>query len=308
MVNAMRSPKAILGGILALALTVVTALPALSEAVEPPDLTLRLTAPILPVASPGGAPLAPWTGERPAARPAHMLRYPVIVQTGAAVRPVARDAWLPAMRWDDRAGAADWTRTAMAAVQSAGMTDVIPDDIATWCPAYIGNDDRHRAAFWVGVLSSLARYESGHNPGAVGGGGLYYGLLQILPSTARQYGCEARSGEALRDAELNLECAVLISAENVIRDDAVARDGDRNAGLARDWGPMTVDSRAADMAAWTREQDYCTLPTGVLSAPLPPARPWTLAATTATPSADVIDLAMLGHDIRELRAIPAPRS
>jgi hypothetical protein len=133
-------------------------------------------------------------------------------------------------------------------------------------------------------------------------------LLQILPSTARQYGCSARTGEDLRDAEANLQCAVLISAENVIRDEAVARDDGRNAGLARDWGPMTVESRREEMAAWTRAQDYCELPTGVLEAPLPPARPWTLIEADAAPDAGDVQLAMLSAEIREVRAIPAPRS
>jgi len=264
--------------------------------------------PAAPVAAVTGTPHAPWQGTRPLSRPAHMLRYPVTMQSGAPIRPIARDDWQPAMRWDHRGDAALWTRAALAAVEAAGLPTVVPEDIAAWCPAYARNDDRRRAAFWAGVLSAMARYESNHDPQAVGGGGLYHGLLQILPSTARQYGCAAGTGEALRNATANLECAVLISAENVIRDDAVARDDGRNAGLARDWGPMTVDARAADMAEWTRAQDYCTLPTGVQSATLPPARPWTLSAAAAAPDAGAVELAMLSDAVREVRAIPAPRS
>jgi hypothetical protein len=71
---------------------------------------------------------------------------------------------------------------------------------------------------------------------------------------------------------------------------------------------MTVDSRAAEMAAWIREQDYCTMPTGVFAAPIPPARPWTLAEARVQPDAVAIELAMLSRDIREVRAIPSPRS
>lgn len=310
MVISMRTPNAILGGILALALSALSALPAFSEVVEPQDAAAQPTAPVVPAVYSRSvdAPLAAWPGEGPVARPVHMLRYPVTVQTGATIRPVARDDWFPAMRWDHRDDADLWTRATMAAVKSAGLTDVLPQDISDWCPAYARGDENHRAAFWSGVLSALARYESNHDPRAVGGGGLYYGLLQIMPSTARQYGCDARTGDDLRDARENLECAVRISAENVIRDGAVARDGDRNAGLARDWGPMTVDSRAAEMAAWTREQDYCSMPTGVFAAPIPPARPWTLAEVTTQPDALAIELAMLSRDIREIRAIPGPRS
>ncbi len=304
----MRTPFVILGGIVALALTVAVARPALSEAVPPADVTLQALPPaVTPALSVAVSPVAPLTVLRPAARPQHMVRYPVVVQTGATVRPMARSDWVPAMRWDHRGDAENWTRATMAAVKAAGLPDVMPEDIAAWCPAYARGDETRRAAFWVGVLSALARYESNHDPRAVGGGGLYYGLLQIMPSTARQYGCAARTGDALRDAEANLECAVLISAENVIRDEAVARDDGRNAGLARDWGPMTVESRRAEMADWTRAQDYCELPTGVLQAPLPPARPWTLIEAEAAPDAGDIELAMLSTEIREVRAIPGSR-
>jgi hypothetical protein len=306
----MRMPNAILGGILALALSTLLAMPASSDAVESPDVDAQRAAPIVSAAflRTVDDPLPSWQGDRPVARPLHMLRYPVTVQTGAIIRPVARNDWVPVMRWDHRDDADLWTRATMAAVKSAGLPDVLPQDISQWCPAYARGDETHRAAFWSGVLSALSRYESNHDPRAVGGGGLYYGLLQIMPSTARQYGCDARTGEDLRDARENLECAVRISAENVIRDGAVARDGDRNAGLARDWGPMTVDSRASEMAAWIREQEYCTMPTGVITAPLPPARPWNLAETTDQPDAVAIELAILSHEIREIRAIPRPRS
>ena len=276
----------------------------------PPAMAPPPAAPVT-AAAPAAAPVL--ASLRPMARPDHMLRYPVLVRTGATLRPRPRDDSLiagpvPAMRWDHRPDAELWTRATLAAVRDSGLTEIVPDDIATWCPAYPHAGARDRAAFWAGVLSALARHESTHNPRAVGGGGLYFGLLQILPSTARQYGCEARSGEALKDGAANLECAVRIAAKNIIRDDAVARDGGRNAGIARDWGPMTVASRRAEMAAWTSAQDYCTAPVTVLAAPLPPARPWTLVATAHQHHTGTISLALLSDDIRELRAIPQPRS
>jgi hypothetical protein len=266
-----------------------------------------------PAALPEPAPAPVLASLRPMARPDHMLRYPVLVRTGAPLRPRLRDDSLlagpvPAMRWDHRPDAERWTRATLAAVRASGLTEIVPDDIATWCPAYPHAGERDRAAFWAGVLSALARHESTHDPRAVGGGGLYYGLLQILPSTARQYGCDARTGEALKDGPANLQCAVRIAARNIIRDDAVARDDGRNAGIARDWGPMTVASRRAEMAAWTSAQDYCAAPVTVLAAPLPPARPWTLVATASGHHTGTISLALLSDDIRDLRAIPQPRS
>ena len=233
-------------------------------------------------------------------------------------RPVSRDPWLPTAQWDDRADSAIWTRATLAAVRAAGLTGIVPDDIATWCPEYARADEQARAAFWVGLFSALSRYESTHNPRAVGGGGLYFGLLQILPSTARQYGCTARNGEALRDPEDNLACAVRIAAVNVIRDNAVARLDGRNAGLARDWGPMTVADRRDSMADWTRTQAYCTAPSVMALAPgLPdldrpaPLSPLDLAAVTTPPAPQYpqIDLAWLDSGLRDVfRRTPDPRS
>lgn len=295
----MRSRSAILGGMVAIALVVMAGQTAMAEAVMPSDTGETIATPAF-TAIGGAASLAPvWTGVTPTLRPAR-----AVVQTGAPLRPEARPDWVPEMRWDARSEAEEWTRATMAAVRAAGLTEVLPADIATWCPAYPANDEMRRAAFWTGVLSALARHESTHDPRAVGGGGLYYGLLQILPSTARQYGCEATSGEALRDGTANLECAVRIAAENVIRDGAVAREDGRNAGIARDWGPMTVAARRTEMAEWTRAQDYCQLETLVAVAPRPPARPWTLVATGESPDAEAISLALLEEDIRRLRAIP----
>lgn len=246
------------------------------------------------------------------AKPALSLR-PLPMQ-----RPVARDPWLPAAQWDDRADAAIWTRATLAAVRAAGLTEIVPHDIATWCPEYERADEQARAAFWVGLFSALSRYESTHNPRAVGGGGLYFGLLQILPSTARQYGCLARNGEALRDPEDNLACAVRIAAVNVLRDNAVARFDGRNAGLARDWGPMTVAGHRDTMADWTRTQAYCTAPSVMALAPgMPhldrpgPLTPIDLAALTNPPPPQVptLDLAWLDSGLRDvLRRSTAPRS
>ncbi len=290
------------------------------DARRDPVFVIRLDAPFadtapaaaVTVAAPAPAPVL--ASLRPMARPDHMLRHPVLVRTGAPLRPRLRDDSIlggpvPVMRWDHRPDAERWTRATLAAVRASGLIEVVPDDIATWCPAYPHAGARDRAAFWAGVLSALARYESTHDPRAVGGGGLYYGLLQILPSTARQYGCEARTAEALKDGPANLECAVRIAARNIIRDDAVARDNGRNAGIARDWGPMTVAARRAEMAAWTSAQEYCTAPVTVLAAPLPPSRPWTLRSVAAVRAdTETINLALLSDDVRDLRAIPIPRS
>ncbi len=134
---------------------------------------------------------------------------------------------------------------------------MVPRDIGDWCPAYASNSTERRAAFWAGFASALAKHESTYRPDAVGGGGRWYGLLQILPATARGYGCRARSGNALKDGSANLSCALRIMAVTVPRDRAVSIRDNRWRGVAADWGPMRSSSKRRDMANWLRAQSYC---------------------------------------------------
>ena len=207
---------------------------------------------------------------RPVARPLYMIRYPVRVISGApSVRPRVRPAFVPRTRWGKGTQARMWTRAAMTAVAAHGLDSVVPRDIESWCPAYAENSPTLRRAFWVGMMSALSKHESTMNPKAVGGGGLWWGLLQILPATARGYGCRATTGPALQNGADNLACAARIMAVTVRRDRAVALNDGRWRGVAADWGPMSNRSKIAEMSSWTRKQDYCVAQTR----PRPVARP-----------------------------------
>jgi hypothetical protein len=164
----------------------------------------------------------------------------------------------PAMRWDHRQEAPEWTAFTMVAVadEDAQLADLVPADIDLWCPGYRDATVVERRAFWAGLLSALAKHESTWNPRASGGGGRWIGLTQIAPATARQYGCSARNAAALKDGSANLACAVEIMSENVAADMMVAGPkGTR--GLGRDWAPFRKASKRAEMAAWLRGQSYC---------------------------------------------------
>lgn len=176
------------------------------------------------------------------------------------LRPNARPVEVvPTARWDSKPAGAIWTQATLSALKShgAGILKVTPRDIDVWCPAYVQAGEAQRAAFWTGLLSALAKHESTYRADAVGGGGKWYGLLQILPATARGYQCRARTGQALKDGAANLSCAVRIMAHVIPRDQAVAVRSGRWLGLAADWGPMQSASKRKEMAAWTREQSYC---------------------------------------------------
>lgn len=187
------------------------------------------------------------------------------------IRPRARTEALPRMAWSRQGGTAIWTRAALSALQghASALTETVPRDIDAWCPAYRAADAAQRRAFWAGLTSALARHESGQRAGAVGGGGLYHGLFQILPATASGYGCAARSGAALQDGAANLSCGLRIMARTVPRDGVIAQQGDRWGGVAADWGPMRSAVKRDQMQAWLKRQSYCT----PLSAVRPKARP-----------------------------------
>lgn len=187
-----------------------------------------------------------------------------------AAPPVAEEVVipeaLPAMAWDGQTHEADeWTEATLAALRAEGaaLLSEVPNDITAWCPGYVEAAPDQRAAFWAGLLSALARHESTWREDAVGGGGQWFGLVQISPGTARGYGCDATSGSALQDGTENLECAVRIAASTVTRDGVVAAGG---RGFAADWGPFHSASKREQMAAWVSSQSYCAAqPTEVAS-------------------------------------------
>lgn len=181
----------------------------------------------------------------------------ILVTLAACARPnadggVVRVVERPAMRWDFRPEAEIWTADTLKALRAHGavLAKMEPGDIDAWCPAYREAGAADRRAFWAGLFSTLAKYESTWNPKAVGGGGRWIGLVQIDPRTARGYGCAAQSSAALKDGAANLSCAVRIAASQVPKYGTVSR------GM-RDWGPFYSDAKRAEMSAWTRRQDYC---------------------------------------------------
>lgn len=202
------------------------------------------------------SPLAPQTSQRPSRR------------SGDTV---------PTARWDHRPGGRIWTRAALSALKSHGapVLQTVPRDISTWCPAYADAGTDQRAAFWAGFLSALAKHESTYRQAAVGGGGRWYGLLQILPATARGYKCSAPDRAGLKHGPSNLSCAIRILAVVMPRDQVMAAKDSRWRGVAADWGPMRIASKRRDIASWTRKQSYCVAQSHLprLSSLRPRARP-----------------------------------
>ena len=184
---------------------------------------------------------------------------PVMSEDATALRAPTREANVPLTRWSHQPNHLLWNRAALSALKSHGkpLTDMVPADIQTWCPHYPAADDTDRRAFWLGFMSALAKFESTYKADAVGGGGKWYGLLQILPATARGYKCNVGTGEALQNGAANLSCAVRIMAVTVPRDGVVHAKDNRWRGVSADWGPMRSPSKRGDMAGWLKRQPYC---------------------------------------------------
>lgn len=166
---------------------------------------------------------------------------------------------LPKMRWGATETHQKWNAEALAALRTHGqvLPQTVPKDIVSWCPYYRDADLFTREAFWIGFLSALAKHESTYKQTAVGGGGRWFGLVQIAPGTARSYGCRARSGAALKDGGSNLSCAIRIMSSTVSRDGVIAQRDIRWRGVAADWGPLTNSKKRNDMAKWLKAQPYC---------------------------------------------------
>ncbi|MBK5926377.1 hypothetical protein CCR87_03235 [Rhodobaculum claviforme] len=166
---------------------------------------------------------------------------------------------VPVMQWDHRPEARDWTLSTMGAIgtHARPLIETPLSDIETFCPGYGTATETQRKAFWVGLLSGLARFESTWNPRAAGAGGRYRGLLQIFPQTARYRGCDIDAPGDLYDGATNLSCAVRIAAAAVERDGVVAGGPGNWGGVAADWPPLRDASKRAQIASFTRAQSYC---------------------------------------------------
>lgn len=188
-----------------------------------------------------------------------LLCLSILAGCAQSVDPVVEVAAVPEpapMAWDHRPEGQSWTMATMDALAEHGraLVNTVPEDVADWCPGYAMQGEEGRTLFWTAILSALAEHESTWRPEAVGGGGRWFGLVQIAPATASGYGCAAQSGNALKNGGANLSCAVRIASHTVPRDGVVAAGG---RGLAADWGPFHSSAKRNHMRHWLRAQPYC---------------------------------------------------
>lgn len=183
------------------------------------------------------------------------------VLTGCASPEASRGASdvVPVTQWDHRPEAQEWTVSTMSAIAGHGrpLIETPLADIDTFCPGFRSASEAERQAFWVGLFSGLAKYESTWNPRAAGAGGRYRGLLQIFPATAQHHGCRINGAGELYEGPKNLSCAVRIASAAVARDGVVAGAPGNWGGVAADWPPLRDASKRTEIANFTRAQSYC---------------------------------------------------
>lgn len=129
-----------------------------------------------------------------------------------------------------------WTEVVKSAVAATALTESIPADISTFCPAYEQDSSADRTHFWVGLIAAIAyaetagRFnpgdsftESFHEHGPQSPLVVSRGLLQLsFPGDRDHYRCEIPDADSLYDPSVNLACGVKILAKLVMRDQRLA--------------------------------------------------------------------------------------
>lgn len=180
---------------------------------------------------------------------------------------IAQADALPAMAWGDGSGRTAWTAALLDEMRHApavGLSapGLTVNDIAEFCPNYGGKSAENREAFWAGLLSFMATYEtSGFNTAndtREKDGTVSSGLLQLTVKSDQKT-CPFLTRATIHDPEVNLRCGARILAHYVVRDRQISAGFDYNSarGAARYWGPMRDGGKRSATAAWTRRQSYC---------------------------------------------------
>ena len=186
----------------------------------------------------------------------HVTAPSIFKTPGKSIGQRVRSLMPGAAQWEGREGADAWTEATVLALESDGVAlmSQMPADIMTYCPGYAAASHEDRKAFWLGLLSATARFQSGWNPLASTGNGRFKGLMAISDQAVKAYDC---AGDMM-DGSANMQCAVKILADTVVRDGAIAGDGQKGwLGAAKSWLPFQKDNHREEIASFTRKQRYC---------------------------------------------------
>ena len=186
--------------------------------------------------------------------------------------------------WATVADGAAWTEFTANAIDEfgGGLISSSPSDIEGFCPSYATLNDEVKRAFWVSLVSAMARPESNFDPDVSfneydnckypgckddfttrdGRKVVSRGLLQISQESAngyKRFGCEIaiEAEETLHDPETNLRCGVVILSRWVSADGQIAKETSPYRGGARYWSVLRRPGKIAGIQNFTANTSYC---------------------------------------------------
>lgn len=219
---------------------------------------------------------------RPRARPED-LQKPSATAPLTSPRPRPRPSGLGTSRtssykadWDGYSIASLYTRYTLDGIEKYGnhLLESRLDD-AGFCPSYNSLSRNQKKAFWLMVVSSISRHESGFNTNAKyleAGGEYSRGVMQLGYSSTRQraYSCGFRNKYELNEnPEKNLHCGIKILNHWMGRDKKIRgfvwSGGERKwRGGARYWSVLRFEiwnsgkrRRMEQIRANTRTLSFC---------------------------------------------------
>lgn len=156
----------------------------------------------------------------------------------------------PKADWDYKK--TNWTDLLVDSLEKHGkemLTMENPKDFKKYCK---GLTKENRKEFFVMLISSMARYESSHNPKVTykeifkdqkGKYVISRGLLQLSKESANgsRYQCGIKDENELHDPKVNLECTVKIMNHWVSTDKVIGTD---KKGGARYWSVLRETSNS----------------------------------------------------------------
>lgn len=154
--------------------------------------------------------------------------------------------------WAGKHADADkWTEKLKQEIIRRRLVDIMPTDVATFCPGYARADEQGKLVAWMHLFTIMAKYESSYNPKT------FYmeppplgyhsiGLFQLSYEDQPNYPeCALSKKEKnLEDGVTNIKCAVTIFSKLVTKDNRIAgKVGGGWKGGARYWSVLRYENK-----------------------------------------------------------------
>lgn len=169
----------------------------------------------------------------------------------------------------------EFTLMTVEGLKSEGqaLVDGAPEDAESFCLGYRSFDMNGRLAFWVGLISAIAKFESDFKPeltfkekfsDSKGAKVVSRGLLQLSFESAQDWGCKIEQPDDLHDPRRNLLCGIrilnqLIESVSVISGRETSGDESKWLGGARYWSVLREGRRLDEIKAAMSTLEVCRL-------------------------------------------------